>query len=182
MPLIYITRISGSGKSTIRGELRERGYVAYDVDEDGFKSWYNTSTDSLAADQRLWVDTDVEWRRRYRLKIERSKVSALAECALTATKPTFLCGTTPNDEDIWDLFSAVVHLTVSDSTLRHRLATRVDNNYGKDPQDLRDIMGWNSDSRRRNLGRGAISINAEQPVAQVVHDIIDIAVVRTFDS
>jgi hypothetical protein len=28
------------GKSTVAAELRARSYIAYDVDEDGFESWY----------------------------------------------------------------------------------------------------------------------------------------------
>jgi dephospho-CoA kinase len=35
MGLIYVTGISGSGKSTVRAELRARGFFAHDVDEDG---------------------------------------------------------------------------------------------------------------------------------------------------
>jgi predicted ATPase len=31
-----ITGISGMGKSTLVGELRKRGYAAYDADDDGF--------------------------------------------------------------------------------------------------------------------------------------------------
>ena len=33
---VLITGMSGVGKSTLVGELRERGYAAYDADDDGF--------------------------------------------------------------------------------------------------------------------------------------------------
>jgi dephospho-CoA kinase len=35
MALIFITGISGAGKSTIAKELSRRGYEVYDTDEDG---------------------------------------------------------------------------------------------------------------------------------------------------
>lgn len=172
MSLIYVTGISGSGKSTVRSELRARDYEAYDVDEDGFKSWYNTDTGAVSTDQRAWKDTDVEWRRMYQLKIARPKVARLADVALQAVKPTFVCGTTPNDGDVWDLFDRVIHLSVSNETLRQRLAARVNNDYGKHPEELQDILGWNVDAAERNHAHGAILANGERPVEEVVDEIL----------
>lgn len=34
----------GSGKTTVRNELKSRGYEAYDGDEDGLAKWYNDAT------------------------------------------------------------------------------------------------------------------------------------------
>jgi adenylylsulfate kinase-like enzyme len=70
MPFIYITGISETGKSAIRQELMKRGYVAYDIDEDHFRAWYNKDTDRRAEDQKEWKDTSIDWRRRYWLKVE----------------------------------------------------------------------------------------------------------------
>lgn len=44
MPLIYITGVSGTGKSTVWAELKNRGIEAYDVDEDGLARWQNNKT------------------------------------------------------------------------------------------------------------------------------------------
>jgi broad-specificity NMP kinase len=149
MPLIYITGISGSGKSAVRHELQTRAYEAHDVDQDGFRSWYNKALDTRATEQKGWNDTTVEWRNLYWLKIDRSKVEELATRAKKQSTLIFLCGVTPNDKDVWDLFDKVIALSIGEKTLRHRLATRQSNDYGKHPDDLRDIIGWNKDFSKR---------------------------------
>jgi broad-specificity NMP kinase len=170
--LIYITGISGTGKSTIRHELKKRGYAAYDTDEDKFRAWYNKSTDERAKDQKAWVDTDTEWRKQYWLKIERPKVEELARSADNEEQPVFLCGTTPNDNDVWDLFDKVISLSISNQELTKRLAGRTNNDYGKHPDDLSDILGWNKDIDERMASYGAIIVNAERPLSEVVDEII----------
>ncbi len=107
--------------------MQQRGSVAFDVDEDGFKSWYETATDQLAPDQRVWEDTTVEWRSQHHLKVARAKVEQLLDIDAPVV---FLCGSSPNDADFVDLCDRVIHLAVFDDTLRHRLATRTNNDYG----------------------------------------------------
>lgn len=172
MPLVYITGISGTGKSTIRHELIKRGYKAFDVDEDGFRSWYNKTTDKTATEQKSWEDTDVDWRKRYWLKLNRNKVEELASLAKTQNELIFLCGTTPNDKDVWDLFSKVISLSISNEALKERLANRTNNDYGKHPDDLKDILGWNTNIDEKMTGYGAVLVNAEQPLNIVVDEII----------
>ena len=43
MSLIYITGISGSGKSTVLRELAKQGYEAHGVDEEGYADWIDLS-------------------------------------------------------------------------------------------------------------------------------------------
>ncbi len=176
MPLIFITGISGTGKSTIRLELKRRGYDAYDVDEDNFRVWYNRSTDKKAAEQKGWTDTTNEWRKRYWLKVERSKVEEIAELAKTKGKPFFLCGTTPNDKDVWDLFDKVISLSISNEVLQQRLDDRTNNDYGKHPDDLKDILGWNNTIDEQMKSYGAMLVNAEQPLEKVVDEIIKLSI------
>jgi dephospho-CoA kinase len=173
MPLIYITGISGSGKSAIRRELKTRGYEAHDVDEDRFRSWYNRETKTKAKDQKAWPDTTVEWRKLYWLLVDRKKVEALSTKAQSENKIIFLSGTTPNDNEVWDLFDKVMSLSVSDETLKQRLADRTDNNYGKHPDDLEDILSWNRALDTTMTKNGAILIDAEQPLGKVVDEILE---------
>lgn len=44
MSLIYVTGIPGSGKTTVRNELRRRGYQAFGTDEDQLAFFYNNQT------------------------------------------------------------------------------------------------------------------------------------------
>jgi broad-specificity NMP kinase len=173
MGLIYVTGISGAGKSTVRAELRARGFVAHDVDEDGYKSWYRRESGTPAREQRAWADTDRSWQRRYWLKVDRAKVVRLA--AEATGGPVFLCGTGPNDDEIWDLFEVIVNLTIGETVLKHRLRTRTNNDYGKHPEDLADIVGWNSVVAENMRAWGAVIIDAERPLAVVVDDVVRVA-------
>lgn len=148
------------------------GYEAYDVDEGGFKAWYSVATNMLATDQRAWGDTTIEWRERYKLKIERAKVQKLATKAHDSDTLVFLCGTTPNDEDIWDLFDKVIHLSIDDDTMRHRLATRTTNDYGKHPDELRNVLRWNKTVDGQMKSLGAVIIDATLPLDEVVQKIL----------
>jgi AAA domain len=177
MALVYVTGISGAGKSTVCAELTARGHWAHGVDEDGFRSWYDLAG-TLAHDQRAWADADLEWRMRYQLRIERAKVEQLADLARAHGATVFLCGVTPNDDEVWDLFDLVIHLSVGQTTLRHRLETRTINDYGKHPQDLEDILGWNSVADKRMTGFGATLVNAERPLPDVVDEILEVTAVR----
>ena len=112
MPLIYITGISGAGKTAVCDALRERGYTAYDMDRDGFKSWYDRATDKRAVDQPRWIDATREYRRRYWLAVDPEKVEALAAQAGFEHGPVFLCGITAGEEKVWHLFDTVVHLSI----------------------------------------------------------------------
>jgi len=170
MPLIYVTGLSGSGKSSIRKALQARGYTAYDNDEGGFKAWYNRQTGEKAKVQPAWKDVDRQLKATYWKKFERSKVQQLA--ARAQDKPIFLCGTSPNDSDVWDLFDRVIHLSVSDRTLRHRLAARTGNDYGKHPEDLKDLLQWNQSQDKLMAGLGATIVDAERPLDQVVDDVL----------
>ncbi|MDQ2972861.1 MAG: AAA family ATPase [bacterium] len=176
MSLIYVTGISGSGKSTVKAELVRRGYSALDVDEDNFKSWYNRKTDELAKEQKTWeeAEADRNWHEQHWLKIERSRVKKLHEVSMQSSSPVFLTGSTPNDKDILDLFDRVIFLQVSNKTLKHRILTRTNNSYGKHPDDLKDILIWNSTAEAQNINYGAVSIDAERPIGQVVNDILQL--------
>jgi dephospho-CoA kinase len=177
MSLIYITGISGSGKSTIKDELIKRGYPAFDVDDGTFKAWYNRETDQLAQDQKTWKEAEADrtWHEQHWLKVERSRVEELRKQSLQNPSPVFLTGTTPNDKDIWDLFNKVIFLRVGNEALKHRILTRTNNSYGKHPDDLKDILEWNKDAEALNVQRGALVVDAEQALSKVVDSILELS-------
>ena len=68
MPLVYVTGISGAGKSAVLQELRRRGYEAFGVDEDGYGRWLDGRTgqgrtypvENEALDPHEWY-ADHDW-------------------------------------------------------------------------------------------------------------------------
>lgn len=96
MSLIYVTGISGSGKSEVRKELLKRGFEAYGTDEDGIAAYYNNETGKIenenASDPSYRTP---EWRSKHTWKVKRGKVEELA--AKAKDKSVFLCGVVAND-------------------------------------------------------------------------------------
>jgi hypothetical protein len=64
MALFYVTGLSGTGKSAVRGELQARGYYARGVDEDGYADWVNRVSGTPDAFPR--DDPDFDFHAWYR--------------------------------------------------------------------------------------------------------------------
>ena len=58
MKRILVTGMSGTGKSTVIGELAARGYKAVDADCDEFSEWVEFTGDSGSFGSPVEVDRD----------------------------------------------------------------------------------------------------------------------------
>ncbi|WP_219468041.1 AAA family ATPase [Nonomuraea rhizosphaerae] len=163
-----MTGVSGAGKSTVCGELRARGHVALDADNDGFSRWVGRTEGEIVVDPPDPVPEG--WLDRYGWAIVRERVEALAE--KSRSRIAFLCGSVENEEDVRDLFDLVVCLVIDEDTLRHRLATRTTNTFGRHPEELAAALKWNPRMRAIYESRGAMVIDASAPVNEVVDTVI----------
>jgi shikimate kinase len=171
MPLVYVTGMSGVGKSAVGQELRRRGLDAHDTDEDGNAAWVDVATGTV---ESTWRSDDAAWLATHEWRLAPDRVAALAQRA--ADRLVVLCGAAANDAELWGHFQAVIYLEVDERTLRHRLATRTSNDFGKAPHELAAIIGWHrthADAHRRT---GAVVVDATRPLALVVDDVV--AIVR----
>ncbi len=174
MSLIFITGISGSGKSAVWQELKSRGYEAYDVDEDGLAKWHNNDTgyvhpkSSVKAHQRT-----PEFLASHSWKVPRNEVEELAKHAVD--KNVYLCGVVANENELWDLFGKVIALTVDEDTLRHRIKSRTNNDFGKSEHEFEQIIGRQEDAKDSYKKFGHITIDATRPLDEVVDDVVAIA-------
>lgn len=110
---VLVTGMSGTGKSTLTCELRRRGYVAYDADDDHFSE--------PRADGR-WG-----WR-----------VDAVAELLARDHELLFFAGC--SEEQIQLPFDYRVLLTTPRATLIDRLRTRTENGYGRAGVELAQVL------------------------------------------
>src|ERR1035438_1273582 len=112
MPLIYITCIAGSGKSTIQKELKKRGYDAYGVDERGFSAAFDHKTGQIVkvpgADKRTpgWFE-EHSWRTLPGA-IEKLKQQA-------SNKLVFLCRGALTDEVLRAVFDQIMCLDIDET-------------------------------------------------------------------
>lgn len=175
MALIYITDISGSGKTTVRNELQRRGYTAYGTDEDDLAHFYNNETGELIKHHVTADDRTREWRSHHTWKVERAAVEKLRNEA--KDKPVFLCGVVSNDaSELWDLFEKVFALTINEEVLRHRITSRTNNDHGKNPHEFEELLNWQKTAQKDYEKLGAITIDATKPVQEVVDEILHSAI------
>ena len=136
MRLIWLTGMPGAGKSTVRRELVRRGEIAYDADEDGFRRCLDRATGAVVEDPGRG-HRPPNWHERHWYPIARDRVEGLRRA--DENDVVFLAGSVPNELDVWDLFDLVLCLIVENETLRQRLESRTDNDFGKDPA-VRDAI------------------------------------------
>lgn len=170
---MWVTGNSGAGKSTICGMLRVRGHVAFDADEDGFCRWFDRVTGEVVVNPPDPVPEG--WLDRFGWAIDRQRVQSLAEESRSGV--AFLCGSAENEADVRDLFDRIVCLVIDESTLRHRLATRTTNSFGRHPEELRAALDWNPRMTELYQPYGATIIDATGPVTAVLAGVLDAAVV-----
>jgi shikimate kinase len=171
MPLFFITGIAGSGKSTVQHELKSRGYEAYDTDDDGFAKWHNDLTGYVHPKSSVKKeDRTEEFLKIHSWKVPRIEIEELATCA--KRKIIFLCGVASNEDELRDLFEAVFELTIDDETLINRLTTRTNNDWGKQPQELKKTLESQHNADELYRKHNPILIDATQPVDIVVDTIL----------
>lgn len=170
--LIYVTGTPGSGKSTVCDELKRRGCTAYDTDNDGIARFYDNATGKAIEHHVPAARRTPEWRARHTWKAQREAVARLATAA--EDELVFLCGVTGNDADeLWDLFDRVFALVVDDEqVLRRRIADRGEDSYGKNPDELAELLHWQRTAAADYEKLGATLIDASQPLDKVVGAIL----------
>jgi len=160
MKRVLITGMSGTGKSTLVGELAARGYKCVDADYDGWSELRSMGTvpgGSQSAPEQEWVWR--EDRMQELLSTEDAEVLFVSGCASNQVKfhPRF---------DHIVLLSAPVPLMVE------RLTTRTTNPFGKNPDELGRVL---EDQRivepmlRRVAG---LEVDTSAPLDQVVATVL----------
>lgn len=176
MALFYITGTPGSGKSAVCDELKRRGYIAYDTDKDAIAFFYDNATGEVIKQHVSAEDRTPEWRQKHTWKAKRETVKSLV--APVENDPVFLCGVTANDAaELWDLFTKVFALTIDDEqVLKKRIGDRSEDGYGKNPHEFAILLQWQQTAAADYKALGAILINADRPIEEVVNDILAQAV------
>jgi shikimate kinase len=169
VPLILVTGIPGAGKSSVLAELRSRGYEAYGADEDHWGRWEDGETHEVVATNTTAEMRTALWRSRHEWRASRSVIEELAKRASEAS--IFLCGYVTNEDEIWDLFSRHIYLDIDEATLRQRIASRTDNDFGKSDRELVEILERHADAANSYKKADVIVIDATQPIKVVVDEV-----------
>lgn len=171
MKIYYVTGVSAAGKSEVCKKLSARGYLAYEGDENGLTRWEEKKTGNFINSSDRVAGPNGSLVELYDWNMSRARIKELANEG--DSKFMFICGTAANRYDLWDMFEKVFCLSIDEDTLVHRLATRTNNDFGKDPRDLKDVIGWHKYSEQTDIEAGAILIDATQSVDDIVDKIIE---------
>ena len=167
MKSILITGITGSGKSAVCGELKKRGYKAYDIEV--MKGLFNLVDKKTGIIVNGYDNKNLEWVKRYVWVCNRKKLQNLVR----KNKDTvFYCGTAGNLDELLSLFGRIFLLKVSPKILRKRLSTRKSNDYGRTPEVQDWIIEWKDWWESHMIEKGAIVINADRNLEEVTTDIL----------
>ena len=153
---VLVTGMSGTGKSSVLSELRERGFKTVDTDYGGWSEQVDMrGSGETAAKEWLWRD-DLMAR-------------------LLATEDAdvlFVSGAVRNQTKFYPQFDHVVLLTAPVAVITERLAARSNNPYGKDPAELAEVLSL-KETVEPALRRGAdLEIDTSIPLDEVVEKIL----------
>jgi shikimate kinase len=168
--VVLVSGLSGVGKSAVYTQLVQRGYEAFGFDEDRFGEWFDRRTGlavPFPADRR---DGDIA---HLEFKVHRDKLEELAH--RSAARLVYLCGGAGHEFHFWELLDGVIYLSVDDDTLRHRLAARTDNGYGKTDEELAGILHANQTWEGTYRERGATIVDATASLERVVDAVVQAA-------
>lgn len=171
MSLYLIAGNSGTGKTTVRDELRDKGYEAYDIDNDGLARWQHTEEGHIHPKSSVKAsERTPDFLATHSWNVPKAEIEALRDQA--KGKNIFLTGNMSNLKDVHDLFDGVIALYVDEETLTQRLLTRTTGDWGKRPNELADTL-----ERHRGLydelrKLGAIVIDSAQPIGTVTESVL----------
>ncbi|HEY1390862.1 MAG TPA: AAA family ATPase [Ktedonobacterales bacterium] len=165
MKRILVTGMSGTGKSTVIGELAARGYKAIDADTDEYSEWVEVGGDTSALGSPAWGARDWMWRE------DRMQALLSTEDA----DVLFVSGCAANMRAFLPQFDHVVLLSAPADVLVERLRTRTNNSYGKDPEEVTRALEL-LETVEPLLRRAADhEIDTSAPLADVVAELLRLA-------
>lgn len=152
MKRVFLTGMSGIGKSTLVGKLTEIGYKAVDLDEPAWSEYDHTGD---------WV-----WRE----DLVRGLLSAEDRELL------FVSGCATNQVKFHPHFDYIILLSAPADVLIQRLRSRTNNDYGKRPEEMADVLIYLKTVEPRLRRVAGHEIDTTMPLDQVVSTILDVAV------
>ncbi len=161
MNRVLLTGMSGTGKSRLIRELAARGHKAIDTDSDEWSEWVTIAGDGPAG---RTAEPDWVWRED---RIQRLLSTEDADVL-------FVSGCAANQGQFHAQFDHIVLLSAPAPVIVERLATRTNNPYGKQPEELARVLGHIETVEPRLRRAATLEVDTSAPVEQVLETILDL--------
>jgi broad-specificity NMP kinase len=163
---VYVTGISGVGKSTLVEELNKRGITAFDVDSvRNLCHWKNKRT-GKKVDRVSGVSK--EWLEEHSWICDVKRLKKL----INSKDKIVIAGITSNQKDFLGLFDQVFLLHCKEEIFLSRLRNRENNDFGKNKSEQKHILSWYKDFEKEMIEKKAIPINSEASILIIADKII----------
>ncbi len=137
MARIFITGMSGVGKSTLLEELARRGRLTVDTDYDGWE-----------VERAIW---------------DEDKMAEL----LAENADVVVSGTAENQGKFYDLFDHVVLLSAPVEVLLDRVTNRTNNPYGKTSEEQSEIRQYVEEVEPLLRRGATLELDGQLPIAEL---------------
>lgn len=167
MKKIYITGISGTGKSAVARELEKRGIYAISIDEiDGLCCWRNKKT----GEQVEYFDGGKNWFENYDWMCDAEKLKELMNVDKDLV---IVAGIAGNQNSYLSLFDKIFVLHCKPEIFITRVLERDTNDgFGKSPSEQEFLLNLYQGFEKDLIDKGAIQVNVEKSVSEVVVEIL----------
>lgn len=160
--IIFITGMSGSGKSTVLKELASKGYATIDTDNEGYCSYdYDERYQECGW---LWKEDEI-----------KGIVNNHLEGVL------FISGTVSNQGKFYSYFNEIIYLSAPLSILLVRVQKRANNRYGQTDKERKTIQSDFEQFDAMIKASATTVIDATKDLEKVVEEVESIAASTLFN-
>lgn len=168
---ILITGVAGTGKSAICDELNKLGYKAFGIEDiEGLFTMVHKKTGKPFEE---YDNNDLKKVKQADWICDKKKLQHFIN--KNSKGIVFYNGTASNIDDLLPLFDQVFLLKVSQNILRNRLSNRTSNDFAQTADVQKKLFSWKTGWENYLKKKGAIVINANRPIKEVINDIIDMS-------
>lgn len=156
--MIFITGMSGTGKSTVLGELARLGYRVVDTD-------YGDWMEDIPVPGG--TGTEPQWREvRITELIIEHEISGV---------PLFIAGTVRNQGRFYPRFDQVILFSAPLEVMLERIATRETNPFGKTLDERERIIKDTAEVEPLLRASATMEIDTRQPLTDTVRQLRDLS-------
>jgi dephospho-CoA kinase len=167
---IFVTGISGTGKTTIANKLKDKDFNIIDIDYvPNLCAWVNLKT----GEKSMLRNTESPNNKFIDEHDYICDTKQLQEM-MKDKETVFVFGSVGDNSSLLHLFDKTILLQCKPETLVERLKNRDTNDMGKKEEVQQRMLEWKKVFDALMIESGAIVVDTEKPVEKVVDEIIKI--------